>query len=360
MQAPNRLPAGSIVASAPVRVADVGGWTDTWFAGTGMVCSVAAGPGVEVTVHTVQPASRSVRGWRVGQERVPTLHLTDFESSVLLDDAGRLALKQQHPVLAQILHTHLSVDSPIKSIGIRSAVPAGSSLGTSAAVGVALIAALQVASGVEPVPGELARLAHEAETSAGLQAGVQDHVAAAFGGISRIGVSYPFFDRQPIAASDATVEWLTSGLRTVFLGRHDSSTIHRLVIDRLEKNGEGSTSPELVELRAAAQAASDALQTDNRRAYGRALLQTVDAQRRLHPELISESAQQLIDLAVAFGGAAKVNGAGGGGGSVTLLVPDDQDVTHEFDRRLTGLIGSMRGARLLALRPSLFGVVIRR
>ena len=32
----------------PVRVCDVGGWTDTWFAGRGRVCSLAVEPGVSV------------------------------------------------------------------------------------------------------------------------------------------------------------------------------------------------------------------------------------------------------------------------------------------------------------------------
>ena len=32
----------------PVRVCDVGGWTDTWFAERGRVCSLAVGPGVSV------------------------------------------------------------------------------------------------------------------------------------------------------------------------------------------------------------------------------------------------------------------------------------------------------------------------
>jgi hypothetical protein len=32
----------------PVRVCDVGGWTDTWFAHHGLVCSLAVGPGVSV------------------------------------------------------------------------------------------------------------------------------------------------------------------------------------------------------------------------------------------------------------------------------------------------------------------------
>ncbi|MBX3285868.1 MAG: hypothetical protein KF703_11045, partial [Actinobacteria bacterium] len=44
------------VASVPVRVADVGGWTDTWFGSPGRVCSLAVGPGVEVAAEVVARA----------------------------------------------------------------------------------------------------------------------------------------------------------------------------------------------------------------------------------------------------------------------------------------------------------------
>jgi len=38
-------------ASAPVRTADVGGWTDTWFAGQGAVCNLAIPLRVHVLVR---------------------------------------------------------------------------------------------------------------------------------------------------------------------------------------------------------------------------------------------------------------------------------------------------------------------
>ncbi|MCU1352304.1 MAG: hypothetical protein JWM05_1513, partial [Acidimicrobiales bacterium] len=47
-------------ATAPVRVADVGGWTDTWFGSPGRVCNLAAGPGVTVEVRVGPGGGRSV------------------------------------------------------------------------------------------------------------------------------------------------------------------------------------------------------------------------------------------------------------------------------------------------------------
>src|SRR5579863_3730277 len=40
-----------IVASAPVRVCDNGGWTDTWFGGPGRVLNIAVHSGVEVSIR---------------------------------------------------------------------------------------------------------------------------------------------------------------------------------------------------------------------------------------------------------------------------------------------------------------------
>ncbi len=49
-------PPPAVVATAPVRVADVGGWTDTWFGAPGRVCHLAVGPGVRVEARLVDAA----------------------------------------------------------------------------------------------------------------------------------------------------------------------------------------------------------------------------------------------------------------------------------------------------------------
>ena len=41
-----------VKCTAPIRICDLGGWTDTWFAGTGKVLNLAVFPSVEVTVIT--------------------------------------------------------------------------------------------------------------------------------------------------------------------------------------------------------------------------------------------------------------------------------------------------------------------
>jgi D-glycero-alpha-D-manno-heptose-7-phosphate kinase len=269
------------VATAPVRVCDAGGWTDTWFAATGQVCNLAVRPGVRVEVT-------ASRGISFGTEPTPLL-----EAAVA--EAG-----------ATDVH-----------IEVRSAVPAGSSLGTSAAVTVALLAALDVPR------AELATRAHRVETERlGLQSGVQDQAAAAHGGASWLEVTYPSAIRGAIRVPDAAWRELDDRLLTVFLGEHRSSDVHDRVAGTLEPDA-----PALEELRRCAHAAAVALSTGDLAAYGAALAANTEVQRALHPSLVSEDAQRVIDAAITAGALGwKVNGAGGEGGSVTIICGDARPV----------------------------------
>ncbi|HEY3231697.1 MAG TPA: GHMP kinase, partial [Roseiflexaceae bacterium] len=48
------VPLRVINAIAPIRICDIGGWTDTWFAGHGKIFNIGVYPYVEVQV-TVHP-----------------------------------------------------------------------------------------------------------------------------------------------------------------------------------------------------------------------------------------------------------------------------------------------------------------
>ena len=48
-----------IHARAPIRINDIGAWTDTWFAGKGRVLNAAVLPGVEVQIAVFRRRSKS-------------------------------------------------------------------------------------------------------------------------------------------------------------------------------------------------------------------------------------------------------------------------------------------------------------
>lgn len=285
-----------MVATAPVRVADVGGWTDTWFASTGAVCNVAVGPGARVEVRP--------------------------------RDDDRVTIAAPQVTSTDLLRRAVSATGATGvDVVAGTAVPPGSSLGTSASVLVALLAALDVAIGrgqPGPVsdPDGLARRAWEVETvHAGRESGVQDQVAAAHGGVSAIVVDgFPHWRHRPVPPPSD----LADRLRTVHLpGGRDSSDLHRRVIARAE-SGDGVVATVLERLAALARDAVDALDRGDLEAWGAALTGATEAQARLHPSLVPPAARAAGEAAVAAGALGwKVDGAGGTGGTVTVVTGPD-------------------------------------
>ena len=295
-----------IVATAPVRTADVGGWTDTWFASHGSVCSIAIDPGVKVTLETTAGPAGAV------QLRVPSAGV-----DVMIDARGDGGAD---PLLVSAIRTRPLPEAV--HITVVSGVPAGSGLGTSAAVTVALLAAIDAAAGCSRDAHALACAAHRVETGLGLQSGIQDQLAAAFGGINRYDVDYPYGGSIYRVGSDDVMDALDDRMFTVYLGRpHSSSALHDLVIASLE----GVDNDAMLEpLRDAARRSSVALQHFDLHAYGIALSDATEGMRRLHPDLICADADRIIQVARDHGARGwKVNGAGGNGGSVAILGPLD-------------------------------------
>lgn len=296
-----------ITATAPVRICDIGGWTDTWFARAGAVFSIAVEPLVEVRVQAA-PA----RGAGTVVLDAPDVgERYGFERGA---PPGRVPLLEAAIEWAGTLRGHAL------AITVRAGVPPGCGTGTSAAVVVALLAALDAGTPGTAPALELARSAHRVETDGiGQQSGVQDQLASAVGGVNLFEVRYPHATVHPVAIGDAVRADLEARLVLVSLGRpHRSSAVHDDVITRLTAPGAGAR--ELDVLRRLARAAAAAVGDGDLEALGAAMRDSTEAQRALHPALVSAEAQALVDAARAAGAAGwKVNGAGGDGGSLTLL-----------------------------------------
>lgn len=332
---------GWVRVQAPVRALDAGGWTDTWFSSRGLVCHLAVEPGAEAVAEVVPG-----RGGR----RSVTLSVPDFgdEYSFDLDD-----LPGRHPLL-EVAARRFAPLAGHTRVSVESAVPAGSSLGTSAAVAVALVCALRSLSGEPADPTELAQAAHELETvELGRQSGVQDQVAAAFGGVSLVRVSpYPRFVVEPMELSPLTWEALERQVVTVYLGAfHDSSAVHETVIAHLE--GDKAAAERVLEpMRDAARRSAKALVAGDLASYGRAMAANTDAQAALHPSLVNPLARKVISVAAGAGALGwKVNGAGGPGGTVTVVGPEGPAAMATLLDKLKAL----PGVELLALKPARAG-----
>jgi galactokinase/mevalonate kinase-like predicted kinase len=129
----DELSAGSggravIRASAPLRICDNGGWTDTWFGGPGRVFNVAVRPGVEVTIKEIP-----------GPDGV-VLDVCDFGDRYAIAPGRTRA--PRHRLLEAAVDSLPPPRGLRVELSVHSAVPAGSGTGTSAAVAVATLGGL--------------------------------------------------------------------------------------------------------------------------------------------------------------------------------------------------------------------------
>lgn len=248
--------------------------------------------------------------------------------------------------------------TPGIAVEIRSAVPPGASLGTSASVVVALIAALRTLTGQVVDPARTASAAHHVEVArVGREAGIQDQWAAATGGASLLSINpYPHGHVEPIALSSSVVHALDLRLRTVVFGPHDSSEVHREVIRAIVRDG--SPDPNAVRcLRHLAELASEAaaaLGTGDLDEWARVLRAGTDTQQRMHAELVGRHHQAAIEGARRLGATGwKVNGAGGQGGSLTVLLPDEHAAAayHAWARHQGWAVPTLQVSGGVSARP---------
>jgi D-glycero-alpha-D-manno-heptose-7-phosphate kinase len=130
---------------------------------------------------------------------------------------------------------------------------------------------------------------------------------------------YPHASVSRILVPDSIWWELERRLALIYLGKsHLSTEVHEMVIRALKDAGPDCV--ELEDLRATAPRSRDAVYAGDFAALGRAMIDNTEAQRRLHPALVSPDHQRIIEIARAHEAVGwKVNGAGGDGGSVTIL-----------------------------------------
>lgn len=300
----------TIRATAPIRICDNGGWTDTWVARRGTVFNLAVRPLVGVRIDTFPAGTRDAR---------VVLHAENYgvRYAPVLD----AATWGPHPLLEAAFREIPPPGDVDIEVTIRSDAPAGASTGTSAAVLVALLGALDRLSHGRRTPQEIAMAAHAVETvHLGRQSGIQDQLASAFGGANFIEIAeYPRAAVTPLPLPAAVRRELQRRMGLIYLGRpHSSSAVHEKVMRNLE--GKGPDCAELEALRAAAARSRDALLAGDLAALGQAMRDNTATQALMHPELVHRDAWRAIEIAAAHGAAGwKVNGAGGDGGSIALL-----------------------------------------
>ncbi|MEA3439195.1 MAG: GHMP kinase [Chloroflexota bacterium] len=321
---PDDRPLFTINSRAPIRICDNGGWTDTWFAEHGVIFNIAVLPSAEVQIV--------VKELRTRDQQI-TIHALDYDDHYTFDNVE--GWKRHHLIEAAITSMEIPDDIAV-DVTIHCPVPAGASTGTSAAVTVALIGALDHLAAGEMACHEIAHAAQKIETEVlGQQCGIQDQLCSAFGGVNYIEMhAYPQATISRIEFSERLSKELDRRLVLVYLGKsHSSTRIHEMVIRSLEDAGPDCQ--QLEDLRRTAPLSRDALIKGDFNALGAAMIENTEAQRRLHPNLIGSDAAAVIQIARKFNALGwKVNGAGGEGGSLTILC-------SEYDEMKYAMIGEI-------------------
>ena len=306
----NQQPLCVINSVAPIRICDNGGWTDTWFAEHGKIFNIGVYPYVEVQIEVFPYDGQ--------KERIVIFAENYGERYAIHPETPGW---DRHPLLEATIELMRVPNDMAFQVTIYSEAPAGASTGTSAAVTVALVGALDRLTPGQLSPHEVAQMAHRVETDMlKRQSGIQDQLCSAFGGINFIEMhAYPHASVSPLMVPNSTWWELERRLALIYLGKtHDSSQVHEKVIHELEDAGPECR--QLADLRVTAEKSRDALYAGDFAALGDAMAENTAAQERLNPALLSDDARRVIEIAREYGALGwKMNGAGGEGGSVTLL-----------------------------------------
>lgn len=329
-----------INAVAPIRICDIGGWTDTWFSEHGYVFNIAVYPYVEVQIKITEEAKDIIVRLENYGDRFNFVAPIKINGGLYGETYTYRAVNtglEKHPLIEKALEVMAFPKESGMEINIYSAAPPGASTGTSAAVSVALIGALNKLMNDHMTTHEIAMFAHALETQhLGLQCGVQDQLASAYGGINAIQItSFPHSIVSPINISDDIWWELEQRLCVIYIGKpHKSSEVHQKVIESLGKDA--AYDVRLKELRSLAKQAKNAIFDGDFQRFGEVMNHNTEIQRQLHTELVCQKTEGIISLAQHYGVmGCKVNGAGGDGGSLTLLFGEDRQLKRQFLEQLS-------------------------
>lgn len=301
----------TVVAQAPVRLDLAGGWTDVPpFADRegGVVTNVAINHLVRVTVT------------RGGDETV--LFSEDSGQRVVLGQTGDGDMRGLDLLAAAVRRCGFGPGT----VSARSAVPHGSGLGASGALGVALMAALRHDPGVTVKPAELAEEAYQLE-SADVRnpGGRQDQWAAAFGGINRLEFSGDGVRVQALVLDPEFRSVLESSMVVAWTGasRVSGGTIARVM--QAWERGDSTVSAALHAIRDAGVAMAQALEAGDLAQVGALLDRNWAAQQRLDAGMRTATMARYEQAARETGAVLGAKAVGAGAGGSMLFLAGDPD-----------------------------------
>jgi D-glycero-alpha-D-manno-heptose-7-phosphate kinase len=325
-------------ASAPMRLDFAGGWTDVppFSAREG---GVVVNGAIELRAH-VKLALGGKLLRLVSEELGETLECAN---------AGGLARDGKLPLLTAALRMFPVLGG--FTLTTRCDAPPGAGLGSSGALGVALVGALTRARQESVTTADVADQAWQVETiEARLPGGKQDQYAAALGGFHRLTFRDPDVGIEPVTLDPAFASALERQTLICYTNksRVSGDTISR-VMGAYER-GDATVTGALRGLRDAGNAMAEALRAADLARVAELLSQNWKHQQALDPGMRTAEMTQL-EAAAAQAGALGGKAAGAGaGGCMFFVMRDDARAAAPAITHAAG------GARVLPLTWSLEGV----
>ncbi len=295
--------------SVPNRIDLAGGTTDIYplylFLEGG--CTVNVGITVESAVEFRQLGKRTVR-----------LRSRDLGEAVEATDAAHLPTDGPLGLIGRTVRA-LPPDTGME-ITTHNLAPAGSGLGASSALLVALVTGLLQLRLESVEPEKVVDLAANIEAAAiGVPTGKQDHIAAYFGGTSSIEFGYRGFSRSPLCSETDDRKHLEDMLILSFTGEGRFSGMNNWDVTRSFVEGLVEIKEKLVKIRDTARDLTRALRSREWDDVPRLVNAEWTVRRSLAPGISTPRIDRIAAAATAAGAAAnKVCGAGGGGCMITL------------------------------------------
>ena len=323
-----------IFSRAPVRICDIGGWTDTWFCPNGAVFNICVDLYTYVRIVPSNNNSINIISENLNlQTKIDNLMKIEYDGNL---DLVKSAVKR------------MGIKKGL-NIFVRTEVPPGCGTGTSASIAVALIAALAKFSEKKLKIEEIASLAHKLEVEElKLESGIQDQYAVAFGGINFMEISYPSVKVTPITINNTKICELESQFILIFINSRSSSEMHRAVIENYKKK-DTATLKSFKIIKNCAHEMKKAINAKDLVYMGELMNKNWSAQKSLHNLMVNSLINKAENISINNGALGfKLNGAGGGG-SATVLAAVGKE--YELKKALT-----KNGFQLLPISLNFKGV----
>ncbi|MFZ5563456.1 MAG: galactokinase [Thermodesulfobacteriota bacterium] len=341
------LEAGPCVASAPCRV-DLGGTLDIKTLYLPMACFSPSTFNMAIDLRTTV----TLRPYQPGRIKISSRGFEDVE----------FALREasfDHPLgLMTAIAAHFDADGV--HINIDSKSPPRSALGGSSAAAVALTAALAKACGIADAfpKARLVMTAHGIEEGvARIPCGLQDQLAAAFGGVNTWYWKNPdagdiCFEQRPVLDGDRLSAFESCFLVAYCGMPHESKNINGKWVDHFIRAQDRGLWREIIDC---SNGFTEALaEGDLERAAGW-MNQEVAARRRMTPDVLDETGNRLVDCAAETRCGGRFTGAGGGGCVWAIGVPEHITMLRE---KWQAILKTRQGACLLAAGIDRRGIVV--